>query len=370
MKNLLQKKRIYPLWLLAACAVYFGGAAAFFRTFIDWKSIPLVIVSSILMIAGFSFGLLLAVTAGEKEFSDRALLLIFLITNAVSHVLLWTVLTLVNVGGQFNRRAIYTAYFIFMPLFLLFALILLHRIPKLGIRLVNKLLALLCVAGMGAAALTPLARDPDAFLIRCLSPGRPQFDAISAEGLTVTEEEKEKCRAWFDEHILLIGDKPVPGFSFRLGGVELEDTIAFYDIARSETAYNAAGGETTSVELSRAGLKVVVTGTVYPDRATCEWTVYLKNTGNKNSEPLTNVLALDAAFSAGSPKVYYSKGSQSRADDFTMKRAFLLPTVPLDFSPVGGRPSDGYLPFFNVSGRSSGVVAAIGWTGEWKAAVE
>ena len=370
MKKLFQNKRTYPLWFLVACAVYFGGAAAFFRTFIDWKSIPLVILSAILMVAGFSFGLLLAVTAGEKALSDRAVLLTFLITNAVTHIGLWTVLTLVNVGGNFNRRAIYTAYFILMPLFLLFALVMLRRMPKLGVRFVNRLLALLCVAGMLAAAAAPILRDPAEFLIKCLSPGRPQFDAISAEGLTVTESEKERCRAWFGEHILLTGEKPVPGFSFALGGVDLKDTVSFFDITRSEPRYDENGGETTTVTLSRTGLEIRVIGTVYADRATCEWTVWLKNTGDQNTERFSDVLALDGEFDASRPAVYYSTGSQSGADDFTMKKAFLLPTVPLNFSPVGGRPSDGYLPFFNVAGRSSGVVAAIGWTGEWRNAVE
>ena len=370
MENLAKMKRLYVVWFLVAGAAYFGGAAAFFRTFIDWKSIPLVILSSILMIAGFSFGLLLAVTAGENEVSGRAKLLTFLLGNAVSHAALWTVLTVVNTDGQFNRRAIYTAYFIFMPLFLLFALIVLHRIPKLGIRLVNKLLTLACIVGLCAGALTPLLRDPGAFLIRCLSPGRPEFEAISAEGLTVSESEKEQCREWYDRHILLNGDKPAPAFSFDLDGVDLKDTVSFYDISRSETQYNDAGGETTVVTLSRSGLQVRVVGTIYSDRATCEWTVYVRNTGEKNSEVLADVLALDGEFSARSPKVYYSTGSQSRADDFTMKKAFLLPTIPLNFYPVGGRPSDGYLPFFNVAGRSRGVVAAIGWTGEWKNDVE
>ena len=94
LKNLAQKKRLYPVWFLVDCAVFFGGAAAFFRTYVDWKSVPLVILSSILLTAGFSFGLLLAADAGEKSLSDRAKLLTFLIGIAVTQAGLWTVLTL------------------------------------------------------------------------------------------------------------------------------------------------------------------------------------------------------------------------------------------------------------------------------------
>ena len=370
MKKLMQKKRMYPVWFLLASAAYFGGAAAFFRTFVDWKHIPLVIISSILMLAGFSFGLLLAATAGEKAYSDKTNLLIFIVANLLSHALLWTVLTLVNVEGMYNRRAIYTALFIFMPLFLLFALIILHRIPDLGIRLVNKLLAFACTVGMLAGAMFPVVGDPKAFLIKCLSPIRPQFDSISSESLTVTEDEKEKCRQWYDEHILLNAEKPEPAFSFKADGIDLKDTVSFYELTRTEPQLNEAGGETTVVTMTRSGLQVRVVGTVYKERATCEWTVYIKNTGDKNTDVLSNVSALEKAFSVRSPALYYSTGSQSGADDFTLKKAYLPPTVQLNFYPVGGRSSDGYLPYFNISGRDGGIVAAIGWTGEWKNDVE
>ena len=366
MKDLAQKKRLYPVWFLITAAVFFGGAAAFFRTFVDWKNIPLVILSSILLTSAFAFGLLLAADAGEKEHSDKAKLIIFLAANAVSQAVLWTVLTVVNVNGQYNRRAIYTAYFIFMPLFLLFALVMLHWIPKLGVRFVNKLLALACAVGMLAAAMVPVIGDPNGFLIKCLSPGRPEFEAIPAENLAAAESEKEECREWFNAHILLDAERPEPAFNFDLDGVELKDAVAFFDITRSETVPTANGGETTTVTMTKNGLEVRVTGTLYESKLTCDWTVYIKNTGDGNSAVLTDVLALDSVFNVTSPRLYYSTGSDSKADDFTMKRAFVLPSVPMRFYPEGGRSSDGYLPYFNLSGKGRGVVAAVGWSGEWK----
>ena len=369
MNDLAKKKRLYPVWFLAAALAFAGGAAAFFRTYLDWKHLPLVILSSLLLTSAFAFGLLLAADAGEKEHSGRARLLIFLIGDAAAQAALWTVLTLVNTGGQYNRRAIYTAYFIFMPLFLLFALVVLRRIPKLGIRLVNRLLALLCVAGMAVAAAAPIARDPDAFLIKCLSPGQPAFESLPAESMAVSEEERESCEKWFREHILLDAEKPVPAFSADIDGVDLRDTVSFFEISRSDPV-DRGEGETTVVTLSKTGLEIRAVGTIYKDYATCEWTVYIRNTGDAPSAPLSEVLAMDGELSVRSPSVYYSTGSQCRADDFTMKKAFLVPTVPLRFRPEGGRSSDGYLPFFNVSGRGSGVVAAVGWTGEWQCDAE
>ena len=366
MNELAQKKRLYPVWFLAAAAVFFGGAAAFFRTFVDWKYIPLVILSAILMTVGFSFGLLLAADAGERELSNKAKVIIFIAANVVSQIVLWVVLTMVNVDGLYNRRAIYTAYFIFMPLFALFAVVMLHRIPKLGIRFVNRLLGFACVVGLLAAALKPVVGDPNTFLIKCVSPGRPEFSYINAEALSLNEEEKEECRAWFEEHILLEGEKLTPAFSMDIDGVDLKDTCSFFDIARSDTRNTANGGETTTVTLTKNGLEIRVVGTLYEEYATCEWTVWARNTGEKNSGVLSDVLALDSELSAKNPQLYYSTGSDSKADDFTMKKAYLLPSVPLYFYPEGGRSSDGFLPYFNLCGKNGGVVAAVGWTGEWK----
>ena len=51
---------------------------------------------------------------------------------------------------------------------------------------------------------------------------------------------------------------------------------------------------------------------------------------------ISDVLALDADFDLSRPVLYYSTGSDCRADDFTMKKAFLLPTLAaLAFGIVG-----------------------------------
>ena len=366
MNELAQKKRLFPVWFLAAAVVFFGGAAAFFRTYVDWKHIPLVVLSAILMTAGFSFGLLLAADAGEKELSLKAKLITFISANVVSQIVLWVILSAVNVDGQYNRRAIYTAYFIFMPLFAVFAVVMLHRIPKLGVTFVNRFLGFVCVVGLLAAAFVPVVGDPNVFLIKCVSPGQPEFSYLTTEALSLNDEEKEDCRTWFSEHILLEGEKATPAFSMTVDGVHLRDIFPFFDIDRSDPVPTANGGETTTVTLTKSGLEIRVVGTLYEEYATCEWTVYVRNTDRSNSDVISDVLALDSVISSTSPKLFYSTGSNSQADDFTMKKAYLLPSVPLHFYPVGGRSSDGFLPYFNLCGKNGGVVAAIGWTGEWK----
>ena len=39
----------------------------------------------------------------------------------------------------------------------------------------------------------------------------------------------------------------------------------------------------------------------------------------------------------------------------------------LVFAPIGGRSSDGQMPFFNLAGQDGGVAMAVGWSGQWEA---
>ena len=47
----------------------------------------------------------------------------------------------------------------------------------------------------------------------------------------------------------------------------------------------------------------------------------------------------------------------------------LKPGQQVALAPVGGRPSNGTFPFFNVQQGARGVFVAIGWTGQWAASL-
>ena len=64
----------------------------------------------------------------------------------------------------------------------------------------------------------------------------------------------------------------------------------------------------------------------------------------------------DMATSAASARFCHSRPRLSRA------RAVVL-------APEGGRPSNGAFPFFNAQYGDQGMIAAIGWSGQWRAAL-
>jgi alpha-galactosidase len=69
----------------------------------------------------------------------------------------------------------------------------------------------------------------------------------------------------------------------------------------------------------------------------------------------------------GQFRLHYSKGSSAKPTDFQPLEAMLLPNAKLRFAPVGGRPSDGAFPYFNLEQAGHGAILAIGWPGQWSA---
>jgi len=99
----------------------------------------------------------------------------------------------------------------------------------------------------------------------------------------------------------------------------------------------------------------------------------VRNEGECDSPLLSNILPLRLQIEADETtpvRVHYAHGSMCNLDDFLPQTS----TVPLagdrQFTPNGGRSSDGVLPFFNVELRNGGLMLAVGWSGQWQVAVK
>jgi len=116
--------------------------------------------------------------------------------------------------------------------------------------------------------------------------------------------------------------------------------------------------------------------TVYLDYPAAEWVLYFANHGSTATPILESIQALDAdlglaraaAADAAAYTLHYSLGSAALANDFELQSHRLDPDRPLTLAPIGGRSSDGVLPYFNLERPDgSGVVMAVGWSGQWQA---
>ncbi|MCC6694994.1 MAG: alpha-galactosidase [Candidatus Hydrogenedentes bacterium] len=187
------------------------------------------------------------------------------------------------------------------------------------------------------------------------------LSAAPAEGRSLGEALQ------FDVHGL-------PPFSFLLDGAPSAEFQRAWTCEVSESHTGEGWTKTRYTYTNPDGsLIAVLTRTVYADFPVIEWVVSLENTGTSDSPLITDLLAADLPL--GSPAdgpyiLHYADGSQAQPTDFHPREASFTPENELTFVPSGGRSSDGVMPYFNVCGNSGGVMAAIGWTGQWKASFQ
>lgn len=109
--------------------------------------------------------------------------------------------------------------------------------------------------------------------------------------------------------------------------------------------------------------------TEYKDYPAVEWVLLFENAGDNESLILEEVYPADLAFTSdesGVFKLYHAEGSHSAITDFQPYETKMALGMTKDFSPYGGRSSDGVLPFFNLQKPDgNGTIMAIGWTGQW-----
>jgi alpha-galactosidase len=116
------------------------------------------------------------------------------------------------------------------------------------------------------------------------------------------------------------------------------------------------------------GLRVAMASARYPDGAR-EWVLSLENTGRADTPLIEEIQALHLVvpLPGGPSIVHHSLGDRNSADSFRPLADALEPSAELKFAPVGGRSSDGHMPYFNLQHEAGGLALAIGWSGQWAA---
>lgn len=188
-----------------------------------------------------------------------------------------------------------------------------------------------------------------------------QFDTLTAEEMNISADEQRKSADWADENLLSSSSYP---FTFTVDGVKWnpdEWTKTVTDA--SEEIYT--GGKTKYIIFTKDSLEVKTEVTVFEKNASAQWKVFIKNTGNTNSGVISDFYALDSLFATGKADIYYSIGSDTNAGDFSLVKKSL--SAKRTFSANDGKPTEKYLPYFNVNGEETGIVFGIGWTGQWDA---
>ena len=222
---------------------------------------------------------------------------------------------------------------------------------------------------------------------------------------TIQPGEMELIRDWCEQ--IVTGTVPSdtsansrypsePPFSFRCGDRSSRDWLRLNDAQRRSTQWQAgARTHTLAWRDAVSGIHCELELTEFAEYPALEWVVRLRNDNPTDTALITDFNALDTRWAAAAkgvlPELERGLGSDGRADDFQLVRDELRQsmwdtgrTIRMDSatntafrkarngSPTwlmtDGRPSATWLPFFNLRTGSDGLLASIGWSGEWFAA--
>ncbi|MEW5901023.1 MAG: alpha-galactosidase [Acidobacteriota bacterium] len=184
-------------------------------------------------------------------------------------------------------------------------------------------------------------------------------------------QEMKKAEAFFNGHF---SEGRKPPFSFIYGGRPSASFLAQWKYAAEVRRSDVSRSELVrSYTDPRTGLAVEAACTVYRDYPAVEWVLKFKNTSSSNTALMESIKAVDVEFpfsSRGDFVLHRALGSNAERSDFAPLDETLIPGVEIAFGPKEGRSSgNGALPFFNIEAAGEGVVAGLGWTGKWMAAV-
>lgn len=353
---------IIPVITLASFAVYAYGAYALYYEFDYWPdNLSSILYIALMTIACAFFGFLFTSALSERVNAAKGVAGA-VAGGAIFNITFW----IINALVPRNENVIVYSFSVLFPLIAAVLLFSFIRRSFKGQKILNIVMAVVFfVVSCGGGFIINSDRIVGAQYTRNIT-----FDSISALDVLITEEEKQYCREWYNDNVLMRSDDAEIPYTFDIGGVSLADDIDNWnqDIT-PETKEGAIykGGKTSYIYLSNEdyGIDVTVEATIYEEKATCEWTVYIHNVAEENSEVISDFYALKSSVETGNSEVYYSKGSTNEANDFALgkKNVGMIPAV---FDCAEGRSSYTYMPYFNINGTDKSVVLAVGWTGEWE----
>ncbi len=187
-----------------------------------------------------------------------------------------------------------------------------------------------------------------------------------------TPGEKATLQAWIAKHIA--AERPEPPFSFRVGDLASTEFLARCNFTHSAKILDEARTEhQLNFTDDTTGLQVRCKAIEYRDFPNVEWTLYFKNEGDTETPILSQIRALDVTINREGDSefvLHHYKGSRAEKDDFRPRATTLEEGVALRFRSLGGRGTNGTMPYFNLQGPTKGVITAIGWPGQWDATFE
>ncbi len=182
-----------------------------------------------------------------------------------------------------------------------------------------------------------------------------------------------------DGSVLRLDDaKPVfmePGlpFSFQYGQAASADLLRTWKrTSESKDTPDRVRRRVTWTD-PQSGLQVTAEISLFKRYPAIDWVLFFENTGPEDTPILSNIRALDIVLRTGNVKqpavLHQTMGDTCDERSFLPFDTVLQPDQPVTLAPQGGRSSNGTFPFFNLQYGTDGLITAIGWSGQWSAAL-
>lgn len=175
-----------------------------------------------------------------------------------------------------------------------------------------------------------------------------------------------------------------PPFSFTYGGRPSGELLKEWrvkrevkHIAKGDVTSHPRGGALSEHTLTwsdpKTGLEVRCVGVEYHDFPTVEWTLYFHNPGASDTPILENIQALDLALDRGDTGeflLHHNRGSLADGNDYGPLETVLSTGQAKRIGAAGGRPTNTDWSYFNLQWPDEGLIAVVGWPGQWAARFE
>lgn len=176
--------------------------------------------------------------------------------------------------------------------------------------------------------------------------------------------------AWMIDHFL--SETPILPFTFRYGEQSSTDLLGSWKIDRVSNELDESRTQRIITYTDpKTSLEVKCAVIEYKDFPTIEWTLYFKNTGSSDTHIISDIYALDTLIKRNNNKeflLHHSLGSLCKPNDYQPFETRLHANTSKQISAVGGRPTNGNMPYFNIEiTAKEGVIVVIGWPGQWTA---
>jgi len=166
-----------------------------------------------------------------------------------------------------------------------------------------------------------------------------------------------------------------PPFSFGYGGKDWAELRAGWQHAAQTTDHADRVEHRASWTDPQTGLCVSAVATAYKRCPAVDWVLYFENRGQQDTPIIQDIQALEVGVRTGDVQrpalLHRLEGDSCGERSFLPLETPLGPGQRVAMAPTGGRPSSiSAFPWWNLEYAGQGVMAAIGWTGQWAASFQ